>query len=90
MKDPEFWFNLEAKYPRFGGEGFKGYRALHAEHQTRIQIERALRTGDIVLGDRSMTNRRFLNVVKQEERRINNEIVRKPCSCEASFNSVDE
>ncbi len=84
--DAPWWFRMEAEYPGFGGYDFRGYRALAAEGPSRLAIETALRRGGLVPPrPEHIPQRRYLNIVRQEERRMRGEKVAFSCACERSF-----
>lgn len=104
MPDPEFWFFMETAYPRFGGVTFAGYKQLHNEYRTRLAVESCLREAlargldkkqaeyvvkPLFKPDIFKTERRFLNVIRQEYRRCVEGAKAVSCSCESSFDSSD-
>ena len=84
--DAPWWFRMEEAYPGFGGYDFPGYRTLAAEGPARLAIEAALRGGALVPPrPEHIPPRRYLNIVRQEERRMRGEKVAFSCACERSF-----
>lgn len=92
IPDPEFWFEMEEMYPKFGGVGFGGYRRLAAEYDVRLKIENRLRAGQDTadLEAQFPKRRRYLSVLKQEQYRLDNPEEGVSCSCEASTNLPEE
>lgn len=93
MQDPEFWFRMEEAYKWFGGRDFVGYRRLHDEYTMRMNIEKLLRAGvepQPELLPASVTPKRFLNVIRQERKRIEAGPGSISCNCERSFNMPEE
>lgn len=104
--DAEWWLELEQDFPRFGGEGFPGYRQLLDERPMRLDIERELRSGAIPLDvwaslTKHQKQRRIKTpegkeqyrrhlVILQEKRRLVGMKTSFSCNCEGSDPNVDD
>jgi hypothetical protein len=87
--DFEFWKGIQEDFPGFGGRGRPSYEQLRNEAPLRFEIERALRAGEVPENDGSIESRRFLFVVKQEERRIAEGARSISCACERTIALTD-
>lgn len=83
----EYWAGLQEKYPRFGGEGFAGYRALASELPARLAIEKALREGGTPTPDQihGVEPRRFRLLLAQEDKRFRYGPTQFSCNCESTM-----
>ncbi len=91
IPDPEFWYAMEEKYPRFGGAYRRSYRFLANEFDVRKAIEQKLiankPTDEFI--SKFQTKRRYLAVLKEEKDRIQYGPENISCACESSFNLED-
>lgn len=78
-----WWQAMQDEFPRFGGQNMMRYADLANELPTRLAIEQALRTDQEPVDDGRLAPRRYLNVVKQERRRIEEGSTPWSCSCES-------
>lgn len=99
MNEPEsqshVWERMEARYPMFGGAGFRGYAALRSEGPIRVKVEADLKAGTTPENDGSVTAYRFKFIVIGERKRLAGLKAEFSCNCEgaetiAGFEADDE
>ncbi len=84
--DAGWWLEVEKRFPRFGGQNFPGYAQLARETSARLAIEAALKEQKAVPdNDGSMGTKRYLNVVRQEAKRLKDGSTPFSCACEQSY-----
>jgi 3'-phosphoadenosine 5'-phosphosulfate sulfotransferase (PAPS reductase)/FAD synthetase len=81
----EVWYQLAEEFPDFGGQNFRGYRALADELPMREKFAEFLRAGVEPVQPVGMERRRFLRVVRQERDRLDGAAPGFSCSCETSI-----
>lgn len=86
--DTNGWIELQTRYPGFGGPR-PTYAQLLNELPTRERIESTIRAGEIPVDDGRLTPRRFVLVVRQEEKRLREAAESFSCACEQSIALAD-
>lgn len=89
--DAPAWFDLQRRFPGFGGRGKPSYEQLLAERPLRLAMEQHFRGEQPFLptNDGSMTPRRYRLVYFQERDRYANGPKSVSCACEQSIALAD-